>query len=77
MLIESRIQFGTAAEAEKAVTPLKELFHLRRFIEPGIVMGLLLRIPTGAQAVTEVRMVLKAGGFGDDQTLARCVGLVD
>src|SRR5207249_11862625 len=39
LLIESRIQFGTAAEADKAVSPLKELLHLRRFIEPGIIMA--------------------------------------
>lgn len=39
--------------------------------EPGIVRALLHRLP----GLVSVPVILKAGGFGDEGTLARCVGL--
>jgi hypothetical protein len=39
--------------------------------EPGIVRAVLNREP----GLASVMMILKAGGFGDEGTLARCVGL--
>jgi hypothetical protein len=43
LLVQSQLQFGTPAEAEAAVPALKELLHLRRFIEPGILLSALDR----------------------------------
>ena len=39
--------------------------------EPGIVRALLLRY----RALPNIPIILKAGGFGDERTLARCLGL--
>jgi hypothetical protein len=41
VVVQSHSQFETAAEAEKAVPALRELVHLRRFIEPGMLLGAL------------------------------------
>jgi uncharacterized protein YgbK (DUF1537 family) len=42
-------------------------------LSPGIVRGRLVGDATGS----DMPIVLKAGGFGDDETLARCVRLMD
>jgi len=45
--------------------------------EPGIVRAILSRRRDflGGRDLPSVPIILKAGGFGDEGTLARCVGL--
>ncbi len=43
--------------------------------EPGIVVGRLLDTVPSEMTRNRVPILLKAGGFGDDHTLARCLGL--
>ena len=43
--------------------------------QPGVVMGHLHSHNVGSRLFDGLRVITKSGGFGDDETLARCVGL--
>jgi uncharacterized protein YgbK (DUF1537 family) len=68
----------TGGATAMALISQDELWHridVDSEIEPGIVTGRLIGDSCEGRPLIELPIVLKAGGFGGGETLARCVGL--